>query len=151
VARSAPVLAAALLAIAACSSSGGSPHPPAAAPAPSATPSAPASSPPATASLTTAQPTVTTQALIPQESPDLAAKALFDAWSKGDRVGALHVATPAAVAALFAHPVVPYSDRGCQDPISARALCAFGLGSGLAQIGTVTLAGGWVVETVTLE
>jgi hypothetical protein len=46
---------------------------------------------------------------------------------------------------------VPYSDRGCQDPISDRALCAFGLGDGLAQVGTVSLAGGWVVERVTLE
>ncbi|HVM67371.1 MAG TPA: hypothetical protein VMU14_21045 [Acidimicrobiales bacterium] len=93
----------------------------------------------------------TTEALIPQESPDIAARSLFDAWSRGDRAGALHVATPAAVDALFAHPVASYSDRGCQDPISDRALCAFEVGDGLAQIGTVSLAGGWVVERVTLE
>jgi hypothetical protein len=147
--RLAFVLAAALpFLLAACSSSpppraATAPAPPSTAPAPSA---ARTTAPPAT----TVQPP-TTEALIPQESPEIAARALFDAWSKGDRVGALHVATPAAVAALFAHPVASYSDRGCQDPISDRALCAFGLGGGLAQVGTVSLAGGWVVETVTLE
>jgi hypothetical protein len=101
---------------------------------------------------TTAAPTATTEALVPQSSPDVAARALFDAWSKGDHAAALRVATPAAVAALFAQPVASYSDRGCQDPISARALCAFEIGDGLAQVATVSvLAGGWVVDTVTLE
>jgi hypothetical protein len=100
---------------------------------------------------TTVAPATTTEALVPQRTPDIAARSLFDAWSKGDRAAALHVATPAAVAALFARPVASYSDRGCQDPISDRALCAFGVGDGLAQVGTVSLAGGWVVETVTLE
>ena len=96
-------------------------------------------------------PTTTTEPLVPQKSPDIAAQSLFDAWRRGDRSAALHVATPAAVAVLFGQPVASYSDRGCQDPISDRALCAFGIGSSLAQIGTVSLAGGWVVETVTIE
>jgi hypothetical protein len=144
------VFAAALL-LAACSSAAhGTATAPAAAPATgAAAPAAPITSPAATA--TTVRPTTTTEALIPQESPDLAAQALFSAWGRGDRAAALHVATPAAVAALFDRPVAAFSDRGCQQPISERALCAFAVGSGLAQVGTVNLAGGWVVEAVTLE
>jgi len=146
VVRLAPVLAAALVAVAACS--GGGRPAATATPGPTSTRAAPSTVEVAPAPAAT---TPTTEALIPQETPDIAARSLFDAWSRGDRVGALHVATPAAVDALFAHPVASYSDRGCQDPISDRALCAFGVGDGLAQIGTVSLAGGWVVERVTLE
>jgi len=152
VARNVVLGAAALVAVSAtaCSSS----HP-AAVPGTSVTTASSVGTAPSTSAAltttTTATPTPTTEALIPQQSPDVAARALFDAWAKGDRVAALHVATPAAAEALFARPVASYSDRGCQDPISDRALCAFGVGDGLAQVGTVSLAGGWVVERVTFE
>jgi hypothetical protein len=157
VARAVIVGASALLAVTACS--GGTTRAAHAAGAPSSSTSgAPAATTPTALSPTTVQapttaaPTATTEALVPQSSPDLAARALFAAWSKGDRAAALQVATPAAVAALFGQPVASYSDRGCQDPISARALCAFEIGDGLAQVGTVRLlAGGWAVDTVTLE
>ena len=154
IARAAILGASALLAATACS--GGTTRAHAAGAPSSSTSGTPSATTPTTLSPTTlsptAAPTATTEALAPQSSPDVAARALFGAWSKGDRSAALRVATPAAVTTLFARPVASYSDRGCQDPISARALCAFGIGDGLAQVGTVAVpAGGWVVDTVTLE
>jgi hypothetical protein len=94
----------------------------------------------------------TTVALIPQETPDLAATALFTAWNAGDRHAALVVAIPSAVDALFAVPPAAFSDRGCQTPISAIASCAFGIGNeaAIAQIHTVSLDGGWVVQSVSV-
>jgi len=154
VAWAAVLCAAAVAAVAACSSA--TTHAPGAGTAAPASPTVPASSAAPTPTTSAPLPTSsaappTTVALVPQRSPDVAARSLFDAWTKGDRAGALQVATAAAVGALFARPVVAYSDRGCQDPISDRAMCAFGIGDGLAQVGTVSLAGGWVVESVTLE
>jgi hypothetical protein len=52
---------------------------------------------------------------------------------------------------LFAQPVQPFSDRGCQDPQAGNSSCAFGLGGGLVQIETVSLAGGWVVASVAVN
>jgi len=94
----------------------------------------------------------TTVALIPQETPDLAATALLTAWNAGDRHAALVVAIPSAVDALFAVPPAAFSDRGCQTPISAIASCAFGIGdeAAIAQIHTVSLDGGWVVQSVSV-
>jgi hypothetical protein len=40
----------------------------------------------------------------PASSPEGYAKALFAAWTRGDRAAAARVAQPAAVAALFARP-----------------------------------------------
>jgi hypothetical protein len=85
-------------------------------------------------------------------SPDAAANALLAAWGRGDRVGARRVATTDAVATLFFYPPRPVSDRGCQDPLNGRAACAFGVGSGLVQLQTVTaLVGGWYVESLTVN
>jgi hypothetical protein len=95
--------------------------------------------------------TTTTEALIPQLTPEVAAKALFTAWGQGDRVGALHVATVEAVATLFAQAPQPFSDRGCQEPLAGHSACAFGVGAGLVQLETVTLAGGWVVQSVVIN
>jgi hypothetical protein len=61
------------------------------------------------------------------------------------------VASAGAVATLFAQPVAPFSDRGCQDPQAGNSSCAFGLGGGLVQIQTVSLAGGWVVGSVAVN
>jgi len=77
---------------------------------------------------------------------------LLDAWQNHDRHAAEQVAVPSAVATLFANPPEPFSDRGCQNPIANQSNCAFGLGtSSLVQLQTVTLAGGWVVQTVTVN
>ena len=135
--------------IAACSG-GGSATPPSTAPPERSTTVAPAATT-STSSTTAAPATTTTEALTPQATPDAAAKTLLDAWRRGDRVAALHVATPAAVDALFASPPQTYSDRGCQDPSSGNSACAFGVGNGLAQLQTASLAGGWIVQSVTVN
>jgi hypothetical protein len=101
---------------------------------------------------TVAPTTTTTVALIPQETPDLAARALLNAWHDGDRHAALVVAVPTAVMALFAQAPEAFSDRGCQQPLNGAASCAFGLGgdAAIAQVQTVSLAGGWVVQAVSI-
>jgi hypothetical protein len=117
---------------------------------PSTSPTTPSSTTP---SPTTAAPTTsTTVALIPQETPDLAATALLAAWHDGDRHAALVVAVPPAVTALFAQAPEAFSDRGCQQPLNGAASCAFGLGgdAAIAQVQTVSLAGGWVVQAVSI-
>ena len=81
----------------------------------------------------------------------MAATALFDAWRRGDRHGALQVATQVAVDTLFARPPQADSDRGCQEPLNGQSSCAFGVGGGLVQVQTVTLAGGWVVQSVSVD
>jgi len=52
----------------------------------------------------------------PASSPEGHAKALFDAWTRGDRAAAEKVGAPQAVAALFARPWQPedaWSFVGC--------------------------------------
>ena len=95
--------------------------------------------------------TTTTVALIPQTTPDVAANALFTAWRQGDRAAASRVATPAAITVLFSQPPASFSDRGCQDPLGGTSSCAFGVGTSLVTLHTVTLAGGWVVDAVAVE
>ena len=99
-----------------------------------------------------ARPTTSTASsavsLIPQTSPDVAAVALLNAWRAGDRVAAARVATPDAVASLFAQPPQSFSARGCQDPIGGRSACSFGVGGGVVDLNTVTIAGGWVTDSV---
>lgn len=113
----------------------------------------PTTNPPTTAQLSpTTQPLVpTTEALLPQTSPDVAARSLLDAWRRADRLAALHLATTTAVDTLFSRPAQSYEDRGCQDPIAGRASCSFGAGNTLLDLGTVSLAGGWVVDQVMFE
>ena len=138
--------------IAACSGGGSAPQPSTAPPGRSTTVAQVTTTSTSSTSSTTAAPaTTTTEALTPQATPDAAAKTLLDAWRRGDRVAALHVATPAAVDALFATPPQTYSDRGCQDPSSGNSACAFGIGNGLAQLQTSSLAGGWIVQSVTVN
>jgi len=103
------------------------------------------------AAATTAAPTTTTPALSPQPTPLAAASALLAAWRAGDRAGAGRVATPAAVAALFAGAPQAYTDRGCQDPLNGTSACAFGAGSGLIQLQTLNVPAGWIVQSVTVN
>ncbi len=139
-----------VLALAACSgrSSRSAPLPaPTTGAAPSVTTATTARVPPTSTTTTVKKPAVD---LIPQETPDLAATALLAAWTRGDRHAALQVAAEAAVDVLFARPPQTSSDRGCQQPLNGASSCAFGLAgdTGLVQIRTVTLAGGWVVSQV---
>lgn len=135
-----PLLAGAAALLAACSSS-------------STGSAAAGHSTPTTA--TTARPAPTTTAVpsAPQSSADAAADALVDAWSNGDRAQALTVATPAAVATLFA---LPYQsglaiDRGCSDG-PPPTTCTFGPPGGAdpndpiysLQV-TQSASGGWYV------
>jgi hypothetical protein len=145
------VVAVTTLAVGGCSSGGH--H--VVVPVPSTTVPTPTTSTPASTAApvppTVAATTTTTVALIPQETPDLAATMLLQDWQNHDRHAALQVAVPSAVATLFAQAPQSISDRGCQNPIATQSNCAFGLGtSSLVQLQTVSLAGGWVVQTVTI-
>jgi hypothetical protein len=106
---------------------------------------------------TTSRPAATTTTvapprLIPQVSPDAAANAVLSAWARGDIPTASLVATPTGLAQVFAHPPSSFSDRGCQVPIANQATCSFGITSGgLANVHTVVLANGWVVDQVIFE
>ena len=84
-----------------------------------------------------------------------AATALVSSWSTGNRATALTVATPEAVATLFA---VPYSsglaeDRGCSSTF-VPIVCTFGPPGGanpndpIYQIYVSQAAGGWYVSSV---
>ena len=138
--RGAPVIAVALLA--ACTSG-----------TTKAGTTTPAASPRhAVASVAPPSPVTTADPLVPVASPDAAANALFAAWERGDRGAARRVATDGAIATLFFYPPRPVSDRGCQDPLSGRSACAFGVGNGLVQVQTLmALAGGWYVDSLTVN
>lgn len=73
---------------------------------PSVTAAPPATSAPSPTSSTTTTVGPTTSVTSPppattSSSPEVAAKALYEAWTRGDRVAAARVAQPAAVTALF--------------------------------------------------
>jgi hypothetical protein len=93
-----------------------------------------------------------------QASADDAADALVSAWASGDRTTALSVATPQAVATLFA---VPYPrglaiDRGCSSGF-VPVTCTFGAPGGgpptasIFQLSVSQTSGGWYVSSVTIE
>jgi hypothetical protein len=69
----------------------------------------------AAASVTTT--TSTTVPSGPPQTPDAAAKGLFDAWQRGDKAGADRYAKPQPINELFSHPNtgdVTYRDQGCE-------------------------------------
>ena len=106
---------------------------------------------PAEVSTTVAPTTTTTVALVPQKSPTAAVAALLAAWRKGDRAGALQLAAPPAVDALFARPPMPTSDRGCTEPLNGSSDCAYRYGAGVLNAQAAASGGGWVVRTVVIE
>jgi len=57
-----------------------------------------------------------------------AAATLVDAWAAGNRQEALSIATPKAVATLFAvaYPSGLASSRGCSDPPVPPVVCSYG-------------------------
>jgi hypothetical protein len=107
-------------------------------------------------------PTTTAPPAIPpalQSSPDAAAQAFVGRWAVGDRGGATTVATPAAVAALFAAPYPgggDAQDRGCATSPSP-VVCTFGPYGGanpnlpIYSITTVQAPGGWYVGAAQVE
>lgn len=145
------VVAAALtlpLALAGCGKGGHSTPPttpPTTAPAPTTTTTTPA---PAT--------TVYTPSA-PQSSPDDAAGQLVQLWASGNRSGAASIASPAAVASLFAAPYPGAGlaiDRGCGD---TPMVCTFGPPGGanpndaIYELFVNQTAKGWYVGSVTVE
>lgn len=107
----------------------------------------------------TAPDTSTTTPLPPDPSPSLlgATTTLIQAWKSGDRSEAATVATPSAVASLFASP---YSGqtvilRGCSQ--IPPVVCSYGPYGGsspnlaLYQLTVASEAGGWYVSAVTVE
>ena len=94
----------------------------------------------------------------PQPSPDAAANALVGYWASGNRATALRVATPQAVATLFA---VKYPDglainRGCSSAFPP-IICTFGAPGGgpvnapIYQLLESQAPGGWYVSSVEIQ
>lgn len=95
----------------------------------------------------------------PQPTADGAANALISSWASGNQPRALSVATPGAVATLFANPYHSGSavDRGCNGA-AGSVTCAFGPPGGASPTDplyslTVTQAptGGWYVSEVAVR
>jgi hypothetical protein len=103
--------------------------------------------------------TTTTVALpaAPQPSAEAAASALVSSWATGNRPQALSVATPAAVATLFAAPYTAglAIDRGCNSNIPI--VCTFGPPGGspptdpLYELGATALPNGWYISSVQIN
>jgi|HubBroStandDraft_4_1064222.scaffolds.fasta_scaffold11266_4 hypothetical protein len=103
--------------------------------------------------------TTTTVALpaAPQPSAEAAASALVSSWATGNRPQALSVATPAAVATLFAAPYTAglAIDRGCNSNIPI--VCTFGPPGGSAptdplyELGATALPNGWYISSVQIN
>ena len=106
--------------------------------------------PPPTAASTTAYAPVT-----PEPSAPAAAARLVATWQAGDRVSAAEVASPAAVASLFAVPPKGLQARGCSDgapPVDCTYADRAGAGAGLYDFSVGAAAGGhWYVVAVTVE
>jgi hypothetical protein len=125
--------------------------PPSSAP-PASTPSSSTSKPPPPRST----PSTTYLATAPQASPDAAAARLIGAWAAGDHPTARSVATPGAVATLFA---VAYPgqglavSRGCSSTF-VPIVCTYGPPGGASptdpvfEIAVSQSAGGWYVSSV---
>ncbi len=105
--------------------------------------------------------TTTTTAALPtalQPGAEAAATALVSSWSTGNKAAALTVATPAAVAALFATPYTSglAIDRGCSTTFMP-IVCTFGPSGGASptdpiyEIDATEAPGGWYVSTVRVE
>ncbi len=146
---------AALAAMAACSSS--HPHTPLAVTTTSVAPATTAA-PNTSAAAPTTRPVPATSVYAPsapQPSPDTAAGALINNWSTGDRTAAATVASPPAVAALFAQPYPAgyLQARGCTDPSANPGTCTYANrdSGSLYEIGVTHLPAGWYVSSVSVE
>ncbi len=117
--------------------------------------------PPASSTTTTAAAPTTTTAVVPpapQPSAEAAADALVGYWSSGNRTTALRVATPQAVATLFAvkYPSGLAINRGCTDAFPP-IICTYGAPGGgpvnapIYQLLETQVAGGWYVSSVEIQ
>jgi len=109
-----------------------------------------------TAPAPTSPPTTVWKPTAPQATADAAAAALVQAWAGGDRAGAGAVATPDAVATLFA---VPYPgpglaiSRGCSSAFPP-IVCTYGPPGGAAPTDAIyeilvsQAPAGWYVSSV---
>ncbi len=111
---------------------------------------------------TTTRPPTTTTVAIPEEPEAAGADAaatLVDAWAEDDRQQALAVATPEAVATLFAvaYPNGLANSRGCSDPPVPPVVCSYGPPGGSAptdplyEIYVSRTAKGWYVSSVEID
>ena len=92
---------------------------------------------------TTVAPTTTLPPQTPLPSGQEAVDALLDRWRAGDRAGALLVASPSAVDALFAIVPEPASARGCnQGNVNVSISCVFRLSVGELQVRAAPTADG---------
>jgi hypothetical protein len=112
--------------------------------------------PPATVPVpTTAAPVVPPA---PQPSAEDAANALVSYWASGNRTTALRVATPQAVATLFAahYPSGLAINRGCTDAFPPL-ICTYGAPGGgptnapIYQLYESQAPGGWYVSSVQIQ
>jgi hypothetical protein len=105
--------------------------------------------------------TTTTTIALPsalQAEAEAAATALVSSWSTGNKATALTVATPTAVAALFASKYTSglATDRGCSTAFTP-IVCTFGPPGGASptdpiyQIDVTKAAGGWYVSAVKIQ
>lgn len=116
---------------------------------------------PTTSTTTTTTVATTTTATHPtalSPTASAAAAALVSSWSKNDRAGALTVATPTAVATLFASPYASGQaiDRGCSTSFTP-IVCTYGPPGGASptdpiyQVLVSQTSGGWYVSSVKKE
>ncbi|MGH9137460.1 MAG: hypothetical protein ACRD0G_10495 [Acidimicrobiales bacterium] len=87
----------------------------------------------------------------PLPTGDEAVQALLGAWQAGDRAGALTVADPPAVDALFAIAPEAAQNRGCNAPgANPNVTCVFRLSVGELQVRAVPRDAGYIVDNVVL-
>ena len=70
----------------------------------------------------------------PFTTPDAAVMAFVNTWRHGDRAGAAHVATPDAIASLFAvpPPTSAFDFRGCNSGLGGMSSCIYRVGASSA-------------------
>ena len=121
----------------------------------------PAHSAASTTTSSSTRTTTTTTVVLPttlQPGAEAAATALVSSWSTGNKAVALTVATPTAVADLFAAPYTSglAIDRGCSTTFMP-IVCTFGPPGGASptdpiyEIDVSKTAGGWYVSSVKIE
>jgi hypothetical protein len=102
---------------------------------------------------TTTAPTTTTIALAPAGSAQEAATTFVNAWHAGDRAGALAIALPEAVDAVFtAGDPGSLQNRGCnRPPADSPVLCVYKTNLGELQLRTQPRPDGWIVDQAILS
>ena len=108
-----------------------------------------------TTTTSTVPPTTVYQPTAPQASQDLAAAHIVAAWRAGDRVAAAADASPAAVAAVFAHPFPAggVQARGCSSAVAGPSSCIYRIlaNGNLLSLSAVPVSGGWIISDAQFE